>query len=404
MKKIVILGAGDEQVEIIKLAKNLGLYVISLDSNLNAPGKKFSDLFFKCNINSVKDVLGTIKNQKIDGIMVHAIELSHVVSEIASKLSLPGVDIQAAKNATNKLKRLEILEKNKIPCAKFATSQNVNEAKSIAKDLGYPVIIKPVDNAGSRGVLFIENSSKMESLYDITKKFIKLEKKILVEECLSGPEISTETIIFKKAYFTTGFSDRNYKNTKKFLPYIIEDGGDISSIISDKLQNETKKIVEKTIKALGINFGAAKGDIIIHEGKPHVIEMASRTSGGRFASHQVPAATGVNILKPLIQMSVNEKININEFIPKFQKSCSQRFVFAQSGKIKSITGIEKAKKMKGIIGIFPTNDLRIGNNIPQIQDNIASIKKIMILSVDDKRENAIKICEKARDMIKITTV
>ena len=81
--------------------------------------------------------------------MVHAIELSNVVAEVSEKLGLPGITREVAINATNKLKRLEILKNNHIPCAEFGSARNINDAKNVAQNIGYPVVIKPVDNAGS---------------------------------------------------------------------------------------------------------------------------------------------------------------------------------------------------------------------------------------------------------------
>ena len=66
------------------------------------------------------------------------------------------------------------------------------------------------------------------------------------------------------------------------------------------------RLVEKTIRTLGINYGSAKGDIIIHEGKPFILEMACRTSGGWFCAGSIPAATGINALNPLIKIAVGD--------------------------------------------------------------------------------------------------
>ena len=113
------------------------------------------------------------------------------IAAIASKLSA-------------EIYNLKILEKNKIPCAKFATSQNVNEAKSIAKDLGYPVIIKPVDNAGSRGVLFIKNQIDLEK-YKESKNSLKefsIKNSFPVKNIINGPKerIDINCIKFLKRF------------------------------------------------------------------------------------------------------------------------------------------------------------------------------------------------------------
>ena len=100
---------------------------------------------------------------------------------------------------------------------------------------------------------------------------------------------------------------------------------------------------------------------MIHNNTPYVLEMASRTSGGRFLSHQVPAATGVNILFPLIKISVSDQISVEEFKPKFNRGSSQRYIIPNPGKIVSITGVDKARKIDGVVDIILSDDLKPGN-------------------------------------------
>jgi phosphoribosylaminoimidazole carboxylase (NCAIR synthetase) len=114
MKSIVLLGGGTEQVDAIKISKELGYNTTVLDSNPLAIGRKFSDKFIQCDIKNSTEVFRNIKNLNVNGLMVHAIELSNVVAEVSEKLGFPSIPREVATNATNKLKRLEILKKNHI--------------------------------------------------------------------------------------------------------------------------------------------------------------------------------------------------------------------------------------------------------------------------------------------------
>lgn len=402
MKTIIFLGAGSEQAYVLQLAQELGYKTCVLDSNPDAVGKQFSDIFFTCDITSTSDILKTTKNISADGIFVHAIELSYVVSQVAEKLGLKCIKPDAAINSTNKLKRLEIFKKNKIPCVTYGYAQNILEGKKIAKDICYPVVIKPIDNAGSRGVILIKNELELERYFDESLSYCKQEKIILIEEFLQGPQISSETIIHNGKMFTTGFSDRNYENMERYCPYFVEDGGDMPSQVNEKLKLKTIKIIEKSISSLGLNFGVAKGDLLIHNGTPIVLEMASRTSGGRFATHQVPTATGVNILKPLLQMVCNDPINENDFIPKFNQGCSQRYIIPEPGKITKVEGIEDAKKSPGVTSVIIDKDISKGTIIPNISNNATRIGVVMAKGKtrDEAKYNAIR----ARNLIKITTI
>ena len=88
MKSIVLLGGGPEQADAIKISKELGYNTIVLDSNLLAVGRKFADKFIQCDIKNSSEVFRNIENLGVNGLMVHAIELSNVVAEVSDQISV----------------------------------------------------------------------------------------------------------------------------------------------------------------------------------------------------------------------------------------------------------------------------------------------------------------------------
>ena len=305
-----MLGAGFEQNIAIKYAQELGIEVIAVDSNKNAEGLKSVKIGIVSDIKNIEKMIEIGKKFQVDGVMTHGVEIPHVVARIAEALNTPGLKPDIADRATNKLLRSKCFKKNNVPSPKFIFVKSKQEAIIKSKNLKFPLVIKPIDSSGARGVSKINKSDEIPKKYDEATSFSN-NKIVLLEEFIDGPQISTESIIIKNKIITTGFADRNYDNSYIFEPYMIEDGHTIPSNISGELKNKVIKTVEKAIKDLGINFGVAKGDIIIHNGEPKILEMAARTSGGRFATDMVPISSGINILKPLIQMSVGEKIEMS---------------------------------------------------------------------------------------------
>ena len=88
MKSIVLLGGGPEQADAIKISKELGCNTIVLDSNLLAVERKFADKFIQCDIKNSSEVFRNIENLGVNGLMVHAIELSNVVAEVSDQISV----------------------------------------------------------------------------------------------------------------------------------------------------------------------------------------------------------------------------------------------------------------------------------------------------------------------------
>tara|TARA_B110000438_G_scaffold301027_1_gene354867 strand:- start:235 stop:1440 length:1206 start_codon:yes stop_codon:yes gene_type:complete len=390
LKKLLLLGAGIEQKIVIEYAHELNFEVIAIDSNPDAPGLKISDISIVEDITNIEKICEIAQKYSVNGVMTHAVEIPHIVSRVAEKMHLPGLSPNIADIATNKKMRIECFQKNKIPSPQFVYGSSIEEILEKITNLVFPLVMKPIDNAGSRGVIKIEKIDDVSKIYHECTSFSKT-KTVLIEEFLSGPQISTESIIINNKIITTGFADRNYDMDKKFSPYFIENGHTIPSILTSKEKNNILKVVEDSIKAIGINFGVAKGDIILDHGTPKVLEMAARTSGGRFASDMVPLSNGVNILKPLIQMSLGEKIDMDLLIPKFNKAAVQRFFFPPIGKLKSINGIQKSMKIPGVYDIFINPNIKINDQIKPVTNHAERIGHV--ITCEDTIEKAISIAE-----------
>jgi len=397
-KKILILGAGKEQAIAIKQAKNLNYFVIACDENPNAYGFEFADLFFVVDIHSVDKIYEIGKKHNIDGIFTHAVEIPHIVSKVSERLGLPCLSSYKAERATNKSKRISFLKKNGIPCAEFRHVKHKDELLFKGKEIGYPLIIKPIDNAGSRGVKLVENEDELMQSYKEAVTYSTI-KEVLLEEVLSGQEISTESIIYNGEITTFAFADRNYNKKEIFSPYFIEDGINFPSNLKDELKKKVLDLVEKTIKCLEIDFGAAKGDIIIDNGIPKIIEMAARTSGGWFGAGSIYYATGANMLEPLLQMSVGDKPKMESIKPNKELGCAQRYIIPkENGIVKSIEGTENLEKLDGVemVVLFLP---KIGSEIKKATNHADRFGQIICTA--KSRDQAIDLCEAAINKIKI---
>src|SRR3989339_1078976 len=161
-KTILILGAGLEQKIAIREAKSMGIRVIAVDGNKHAPGLRFADVTIVADINDVQEMIKIGRKYKADGVMSHGVEIPIVVSKVAKTLGLPHLNLEAAERATNKSKRIKAFKKAGLPVPKFGTAKTVREAIAVAKRVGFPVVIKPLDNAGARGVQKIDKVSGVE--------------------------------------------------------------------------------------------------------------------------------------------------------------------------------------------------------------------------------------------------
>lgn len=142
-------------------------------------------------------------------------------------------------------------------------------------------------------------------------------------------------------FHCTGFADRNYSRQDDAVPFMVEDGGDIPTVLDDAAKALVEAEFEKATRALGIDWGPSKGDMIMGEdGKPYVIEIAARLSGGNFCYDKVPWSTGVDIVDILVDMAVGNPVDAARFTPTRSLATSQRYFFPAPGVIRDIRGLD----------------------------------------------------------------
>jgi biotin carboxylase len=330
MKTLLVLNAGIEAVPGIIKAKSMGLKIVVCDKNKLAPGFKYADYKVFTSIYDHKKIIESLdkvfKKIKIDGVITFSSDASLSTSKIAKKLNLPGNSIQSSVLSTDKLKMKKKFKIDKIPIPWFKEIKNLKDLKSVLKKKKSKYVLKPIDSRGARGVLQIDTKTDLKWAYNhsISKSN---KKKLIIEKFLSGKQISTESILYEKDAITPGMIERNYEYLKKFSPFIIENGGQQPINLSKKKLKNISDLVIRAGRSLGIKKGIVKGDVVFHKNKPYVIEIATRLSGGWMSSHQIPYATGVDILKLAIQLSLGKKINLNLIKIQKKKSVAIRYLF-----------------------------------------------------------------------------
>jgi biotin carboxylase len=221
----------------------------------------------------------------------------------------------------------------------------------------------------------------------------------MVEQYLSGPQVSTESIVTDGRCFTPGFSDRNYEYLERYAPFFIENGGDLPSHLPEETQAKVRDLVARAASAMGITHGTVKGDIVVHEGEPYVIELAARLSGGFFCTREIPLNTGVDFIGAAIKLALGETLEEAELTPKHFTPVIQRYAFPKPGKVLKVSGAEEAGKVPGIAEVIVT--ARAGDIIPPAGDKRPS--GAMVLASGPSREAALKAANDALALILIET-
>jgi biotin carboxylase len=271
-----------------------------------------------------------------------------MVSAAAEALGVRHIPQAVAELCVHKLHMKEKLREAGVNVPLFARIASLKDLEAFTAKAGFPIVIKPVDNSGARGVQRLTAGMDIARALEYSQSFA-YGGEVIAEKFIAGLQISTEGLMHEGVFHCTGFADRNYTRLDDAVPFMVEDGGDIPTVLDACSKRLVEIEFEKASRALGIDWGPAKGDMIFGEdGKPYVIEIAARLSGGNFCYDKVPWSTGVDIVDILVDMAVGNGIDPARFAPTRNLATSQRYFFPATGKIKQINNLASAEAMAHI--------------------------------------------------------
>jgi len=390
---LMIVGAGLMQVPAIRIAKEMGLRCMVTDYNPEAPGLATADIPV---IMSTKDIEGNVRiarqyQRQLRGVITVGTDASLTVAAVAGALGLVGIHYESAENATHKLKMRNILRQAGVPVPDFQGIWAIDEARDAALKLGFPLVIKPVDNMGARGVIRVDDMSGIENGFRHAKS-CSTSGEVIVEKFMDGSELSIDALVWDSEIIAWGIADRIIARP----PYFIELGHNLPSNQPEEKIESAKEIMRRAVKALGITFGAAKGDVKLTESGPMIGECAARLSGGWMSSHTFPLSTGYSMICGAIEIAIGKK----PVIPEYQNRVSmERAIIASPGRIIRIDGVNKARRIKGVKEVIIK--AHVGDEVGIPISNMD--KQGHVIAVCDSREDCESIVNRALEQIKIET-
>ena len=404
MKTILIVSGGVEAADAARRAREMGLNVVVSDRNPDAPGFAIANAALLADVYDPEETAREAEKFHrqtcpIDGVICVAADAPATAALVAARLGLPGITLETARLASDKLAMKDCLSANGVAVPWYAPVRDFVDLKRILAERGTDLVIKPVDSRGSRGVQRLAQIADIEDAFARARQWSPTGR-VMVEAYLRGPQVSTESLVVDGVCHTPGFSDRNYELLERYAPFFIENGGDLPSHLPAATQQKVRDMVAKAAAALGVVNGTVKGDMVVHDGEAHVIELAARLSGGFFCTKEIPHNTGVDFVGLAIRIALGEKPAAAEMQASRNVPIVQRYVFPAPGKVVQTGGEADARGLPGILEAVVT--AREGDVIPPAGDKRPT--GAMILATGTSLEEAKANAAAALARITIRTV
>ena len=311
MKKLLIIGASILQLPAIKRAKELGYYVAVLDFNPNAVGIEFADEYFNASTIDIDAVVEVARKFRPDGIMTLATDMPmRSIARATSALGLPGISFDTAVKSTDKAHMIRAFKECRVEHPWFFEVAKSEELDDVKPRLLYPCIIKPTDNAGSRGVKLVESEAELASAYEYASASSR-SGAVIIEEYMKGNEVSVEVITVDGIPHVLAVTDKITTGA----PHFVEMGHTQPSRLASSDVEKIKDLACRAVKAVGINMGPAHVEIMLTKDGPKMVELGARMGGDCITTHLVPLSTGIDMIGATISLAVGEA-------PDIKKRCS----------------------------------------------------------------------------------
>ena len=302
-KKILFLGGSIFQISPIIYAKEQGFYVITCDYLPNNPGHKYADEYYNVSTTNPEEVLQLAERLSIDGIVAYASDPSaSTASYVANKLNLPGNPFDSVQILTNKDLFRNFLRVNNFNTPASSSFSFLSEAMAYFQSANKPVMIKPVDSSGSKGVSKIHNAGQLPLAFDKALSFSR-SKRVIIEEYVEkkGYQIAGDGFILDGKLVFHGFAQEHFTNIEnQFVPI----GESFPLQLPNTLQLKIISEINRLMSLLKMNIGSLNFDIMIdHKDEIYLMEIGPR-GGGNFISDVIKYSTGVDLAKLLVDAAL----------------------------------------------------------------------------------------------------
>lgn len=386
-KTVLVFGVGELQKSIIARAKAMGLYVVGIDPFEDAVAKDDCDAFEVVGGQDLIRTIAVCHKYNVNAIVTAATDKPLVMmASVAEKLGYPFYSVNTAIWSTDKYQMKQRFLEGGVPCAQGRLIHKASEAE----DLYFPVICKPRDNSGSRGVKLCRNLQELQECIDEALQYSKLDT-VLVEEFIEGREFSIEGLHYDGKSEVIQFTE---KKTTEF-PYNVELGHKQPANLTDEQRDAIREIVSKIGAALKFENCPSHTELKVNDRGIFVIETSPRLGGDYITSTLTPLSTGINLEDQLLHIALGEKVDTTT--GRVNKASGVCFFSYTEGEVKSI-----APEISEVANLPHIHNfelkLKAGDHINKITSSLNRYGQFIVDG--ESREEVDELIEKYENQIK----
>lgn len=370
MKRLLMLGGSLYQTYAIREAKRLGYYVISCDYLPSNPGHKYADEYHNVSTTDKEAVLRLAKTLKVDGVVAYASDpAAPTAAYVCEKLGLPTSPYKSVEILSNKDLFRRFLQENGFNCPKAMGFVSYEDALEHIDEFKLPVMVKPVDSSGSKGINKMTDKSQLKAFVEDALSYSR-GKRFLIEEFIvkKGHQISGDafSVDGRLVFHCLGNEFYDPACDKDFAPL-----GECWPFQMDhKYIGDLEGQLQRLMTLLGMKSGAYNVEAIVGEDdRVYLLELGAR-SGGSLIPQVTKYATGIDMVTWVVQAAAGDVIDLSVLNGRKEMPVNGYWsnYMVHSGVTGKFRSIEFDKDFEEKHLVEFVNDLHVGDEVHRFRD------------------------------------
>jgi len=353
----MIIGANNFQRPLIQKAKELGIETHVFAWEKGSVGREYADHFYPISIIEKDRILDKARKINPDGVVSIASDLAIItVNHIANKLGLAGNSLECTHVTTDKLAMRRCLSQGGLPCPRYSDSADIHEILDFCGE--FPLIVKPQDRSGSRGVTMARDTKDLRRAIERSRSE-SFSSRHIAEQFIPGREYSVEMISRNGEHHFIQITEKETSGEPYFVEMAHHQPADLSVSQHEKIIS----IVKQALSCLGIENGASHSEMLLTDKEDvFIVEIGARMGGDYIGSHLVEMSTGYDYLKGAIDIAIG---HFNGAKRRHVEYSGIQYVSSKPGKLKRV--VNKALKYPEIL--FNEVYYKIGDNVREVRES-----------------------------------
>ena len=396
-KRLLILGGMRFSCEIVKKAQAMGIYTLVADYNKieDSPGKQIADEAVDLSVIDVDAVVKYVKGNRIDGVFVGFNDmLLPYYAEICEKTGLP------CYGTKEQFETLIAKDKYKSLCRQFGVP-TIPEYDFHDENIKYPVLVKPVDSSGSRGITICHDRAELEKAIEVGRKASKTGD-VLVERYMDGREVTVFWTFQNGNYYLSALANRHVKQNQGGDVIPLPVGYTFPSVFLPKYRLEVEANCKKMFRHLGIKDGMMFMQCKVKDGTCYLYDLGFRPTGS-LEYKILNRVCGYDPLDMMICFALTGRMGEEDIAPKvkpeFETPAFNVSCLCAPGTIKKITGLAEVKMMPEVEDVVVA--YTPGETITEQMRGLLAQISIRVLGSVDKKESLLPTMQKINETLHI---